>query len=105
MVKGDIILIPFPFTDLKGQKKRPAIVLTSDNSDVTVSFITTKLKWYSKLDIKLKPSENNGLKKPSMIKLNKIATIEKELVVGILGKMKYQKIDELNQKLKLLLHL
>ena len=57
------------------------------------------------MDIKLKPSENNGLKKPSMIRLNKIATIEKELVVGILGKMEYQKIDELNQKLKLLLHL
>ena len=83
MIKGDIVLLPFPFTDLKGQKKRPAIVLTTDNSDVTVSFITTKLKWYSEFDIKLNPSESNGLKKTSLIRLSKI-----ELMIFDLSKTK-----------------
>ena len=39
MAKGEIILISFPFTDLTGNKLRPAVVLTENNFDVTVCFI------------------------------------------------------------------
>ena len=45
MKKGDIVLIPFPFTDLTGTKNRPALILIDSDEDVTVSFITTQLKW------------------------------------------------------------
>ncbi len=40
MIKGGIIRIPFPFTDLSGNKLRPALVLAVDRDDVTVAFIT-----------------------------------------------------------------
>jgi mRNA interferase MazF len=33
MKKGSVILIPFPFTDLKGSKIRPAVVLRKSKSD------------------------------------------------------------------------
>jgi mRNA interferase MazF len=45
MTKGDIVLIPFPFTDLSGIKNRPALILAEGEVDVTVSFITTQQKW------------------------------------------------------------
>ena len=41
MKKGDIVLIPFPFTDLTGNKNRPALVLVESEEDITVCFITT----------------------------------------------------------------
>lgn len=44
MIKGDVILIPFPFTNLAGSKLRPAIILISTPDDLTLSFITTQLK-------------------------------------------------------------
>jgi mRNA interferase MazF len=42
MRKGDIVLVPFPFTDLSGSKIRPALVLVGQELDVTVAFITSK---------------------------------------------------------------
>jgi len=41
MKKGDIILVPFPFTDLSGSKNRPALVIADSELDVTVAFIST----------------------------------------------------------------
>ncbi len=85
MNKGDIVLIPFPFTDLTGNKNRPAIILIESENDVTVCFITTQLKWQSDYDIAIQPTQLNGLKKPSLIRLSKLATIDKELIIGRLG--------------------
>jgi mRNA interferase MazF len=70
MKKGDLILIPFPFTDLIGNKNRPALVLVAGKMDVTVVFISTQLKWKEKTDILLQPTKDNGLKKESLIRLS-----------------------------------
>jgi mRNA interferase MazF len=99
MNKGDIVLIPFPFFDLSGSKNRPAVVLIDTDEDVTVAFITTQVKWGNEFDILLNPSELNGLKKISLIRLNKLATIDKELVIGRLGKLDEPSIRLLNQNL------
>jgi mRNA interferase MazF len=63
MKKGDIVLLSFPFTDLKGKKIRPALVLVVSDLDVIVAFITTQFKWQNAFDILLEPDESNGLKK------------------------------------------
>jgi mRNA interferase MazF len=43
MVKGDILLITFPFTDLSGSELRPTVVLADTELDITVCFITTPM--------------------------------------------------------------
>jgi mRNA interferase MazF len=105
MKKGSIILIPFPFTSLKGSKVRPAVVLSTDGSDVTICFITSELKWKTEDDIYVLPSVNNGLKLPSLIRTGKIATVDSVLVLGILGELSNVEIAELNSSLKKLLQL
>lgn len=59
MNKGDVVLIPFPFTDLSGNKNRPAVILIDSEDDVTVCFLTTQLKWQSEFDISIQPSETS----------------------------------------------
>ena len=99
MSKGDIVLIPFPFTDLSGNKLRPAVVLFTVESDVTVAFITSKMKFSGNYDLKIKKSTENALKVDSVLKVSKIATIDKGLVIGMLGILNVQEISEMNAKL------
>jgi mRNA interferase MazF len=99
MQQGDIILIPFPFTDLTGSKKRPALILIVGIVDITVSFISTKLHCQEPADILLYPNSINGLKKPSLVRIGKMATIDKSLVIGKLGNLNLKEIKVLHKKL------
>ena len=105
MKKGDIILLPFPFTDLSGNKLRPAIILISTEEDVTVCFLTTQLHLQSKYDLLINPSPYNGLKKESLIRINKFATIDKQLIVGRLGSLEERYYSHLNMSLIKILQL
>jgi len=105
MTKGEIILIPFPFTDLTGNKLRPAVILIETNYDLTVCFITAQLKWKEATDVELLPSIHNGIKKPSLVRLSKIATVDKSLSAGKLGELSKSQIAEMNIKLKILFQL
>ena len=105
MDKGDILLITFPFTDLSGNKLRPTVVLANTELDVTVCFITTNLQWQDPADIQLFPTSLNGLKKPSLIRTSKIATLDKSLAKGLLGRLTDIELNDLNNKLKILLQL
>jgi mRNA interferase MazF len=105
MVKGDIVLITFPFTNLSGSKLRPAVILANTAFDPTVCFITTQIGWQENTDLLLTPSMTNGLRKQSLIRTSKIATIDRSLAKGLLGKLSKQDIGDLDKKLKILLQI
>ena len=100
MAKGDIVLITFPFTDLTGSKLRPAVVLTETDQDLTLAFITTQFQWRETTDVVLLPSFGNGIKSESIIRTGKIATNDRRLAKGLLGRLSSSEISELDQKLK-----
>ncbi len=84
---GDIVLLKFPFTDGHSFKKRPALVLCDTNDgDIIVCRITSKL-YNSTYDIELKKWKEFELKLPSVIRVHKIATTEKQLVESKIGKI------------------
>ena len=105
MKKGDIVLLSFPFTDLKGNKLRPALVLVALDLDVIVAFITTQFKWQSPHDILLEPTDSNGLKKTSLLRLSKIITIDKDLILGKLGELDSVDMQTINKNLIKILNL
>jgi mRNA interferase MazF len=105
MKKGDIVLTPFPFTDLVGNKIRPAIILIESESLVTICFISTQIIYLNEIDFILQPNEANRLKKESVVKLNKLATIDKDLIIGKIGMLNHSEINTLNQALRKILKL
>ncbi|MGK7390689.1 MAG: type II toxin-antitoxin system PemK/MazF family toxin [Candidatus Cyclobacteriaceae bacterium M2_1C_046] len=94
MKQGDIILIPFPFTDLAGNKLRPALTLIVTEFDITVNFLTTQVKWKSKSDVLLIPDKYNGLKKPSLVRTSKLATIDRSLAIGKIGSISEENYND-----------
>jgi mRNA interferase MazF len=84
---GDIVLLKFPFTNTQGFKKRPAVVIKDTNDgDIVLCRITSKI-YDSPFDFPLKQWEKYGLRLPSVIRIHKIATLEKSLVELKMGKL------------------
>ncbi len=84
---GDIVLLKFPFTDGLSSKKRPAFVIrNTKDGDIIVCRITSKL-YQSTFDINLKFWEQYGLKLPSVLRIHKIASLERNLVVLKIGQL------------------
>lgn len=105
MKKGDVVLINFPFSDLTGSKLRPALILIAAKLDVTVCFLSTQLVQQSEFDIYINPSPKNGLKKTSLVKIGKFATLDKNLVLGRIGHLEKDDLQRLNKKLIAILQL
>lgn len=102
--KGDVILIRFLFTDLSGSKRRPAIVLAVYPPDIIVAFISSVIpSVLGSSDILLQPSSPyfsaSGLKKESVIRLRKLATLEQTLVTRRLGKLDQRLIKDVDKAL------
>src|SRR5947209_5433706 len=93
MTRGSIALTPFPFTDLSGRKVRPALVVSRTarpGSDVILAFMTTFIGGpLQPTDLLVESSHPDfaltGLKGDSVVKLDKLITIERSIVLGELG--------------------
>jgi mRNA interferase MazF len=108
MKRGAVVLASFPFTDLSATKRRPAVVVSkgaNSNGDVIVAFITSVVP--EKLlptDLLLSPGrkgfEGSGLQRISIVKADKLATLNRSVISGELGKLSPSILKELDSSLK-----
>ncbi len=100
--RGDVVLIPFPYTDLSATKTRPAVVISSDiyhsvRSEMLLAYLSSRITVAdASLDYVLLDWKEAGLLKPTFMR-PKIAAIEPELVVyraGTLTKRDLAGVDE-----------
>jgi mRNA interferase MazF len=105
--KGDIVLVPFPFTDLSTTKLRPAVVLWVDllGIDITVCFVSSQnVSSISVEEFLIDKNDSEftqtGFKVTSKVKVSRIVTIERNLITRKLGELGINLLQILNQKLK-----
>jgi len=87
----DLILVPFPFTDLSTIKRRPALIISPEDynqsGDLIIAFVTSQINVKAKPgDYKILEWQKSGLPKPSMIRM-KFATIHLSIVVKSFGQL------------------
>ena len=113
MKRGTIVLTPFPFTNLSGKKVRPAVVVSrSDRQgrDILLAFITGQQpSTLAPTDLLVEDSHpdfpQTGLKKSSVVKLDKLVTIETSILLGELGELSTTLLQEMDAKLRYALEL
>ncbi|BAY35057.1 transcriptional modulator of MazE/toxin MazF (plasmid) [Nostoc carneum NIES-2107] len=96
LVKGDVISVPFPFSDASATKRRPVLVIAeSDSNNIIVCPITSKPG--RDYEIKLEDQDFRVGKlnlSPCYIRPNIIATVDKSNVIRQIGKLKDGKLNE-----------
>jgi mRNA interferase MazF len=101
---GDVVLVPFPFTDQTSSKTRPAVVVSSgaysgESPDVVLMAATSQLRPSAAFgEVWLRDWQGAGLLKPSSIK-PVIATLEQPLVRRKLGALQAEDKDTLRRAL------
>ena len=104
-MKGKIVLVPFPFTDLSQTKLRPALVLVERESDCVVAFVSSKVpEELEATDVVVSDEDaefpSTGLKTTSVIRLDKVATLSKSMILGEIGEVGEQLKKDINSKLR-----
>ncbi len=100
-VKGDIVVVPFPFSDLSALKKRPAVVITSlKGKDIILAQITSKnIKDEYSIPIGENDFNTGGLKQNSNVRPNRLFTADKNILLYSIGKLNKEKISQIINKL------
>ena len=83
--RGDVVLVSFPFTGSTVSKRRPALVLLdTGGQDIVAARVTSRVA-RPPFDVGIADWRQAGLRLPSLVRVHKAATIQKQLVERRLG--------------------
>jgi mRNA interferase MazF len=96
--RGDVILVPIPFTSGVGGKVRPALVVQSDHNnqrlhDTIVAIITRTTHRAGReptqllIDIATAEGQQSGLLQTSAVKCEHVATLDQRLIIRTIGSL------------------
>ena len=100
-IEGDVVVIPFPFSDLSQAKRRPALVIANlEGEDLILCQITSQaIKDKYAIPINDDNFETGGLKQLSNVRPNRIFTADRHIVLYKAGNLKVSKFDEIIEKI------
>jgi len=100
-IKGDIVVVLFPFSDLTQAKRRPALIVAElEGDDLILCQITSqKIKDKYAIPINENNFETGSLKKESNVRPNRIFTADKNIILYRVGHLKSDKIREVIEKM------
>ena len=105
--RGDIILVPFPFTDFSTFKQRPALIISSNafnrsREDVILVALTSQTESASKggnYHIKGAEQKRSGLLREGVVLVGKVVTIDQRLIRNRLGSLSPKTLVEISKRI------
>ena len=100
-VKGDVLVLPFPYTDFSSVKKRPAVVVANlKGQNVILAQITTNQRKDEDLvSLRKKDFSSGSLSSDSFIMASLVFTSDSSRISYKAGKLKTEKIKEVQERL------
>jgi len=104
-VRGDVVVIPFPFSDLSQAKRRPALVLAELEGNDRILCQITSRSLQDQYAIQLDEDDfaKGSLKRRSNIRPNRIFTADMHIILYQVGHLKPAKLDEVIDRILLIL--
>lgn len=100
-VKGDIVVVLFPFSDLTDAVRRPALVIAElDGDDRILCQITSKKKDINSVEITDADCIQGGLNQTSNVRPSKVFTADKKIIADCKGHLSPQKVQIIVDELK-----
>ncbi len=99
-IKGDVIVLPFPFTDLSSAKRRPALILSGITGDDYIMLQITSKNVNDTYAIPLAEADlvSGSLHLDSNIRPNKIFTLDRKIILYRIGHLSDEKLSECMDK-------
>lgn len=88
--RGDLILVPFPFTDLSSAKRRPVLVLTDPDGygDFLGVAVTSRQHHSNAIGIDSQDMEQGGLPTASWVRFDRVVTLNLALASKVFGSVR-----------------
>lgn len=101
LVKGDVIVVPYLFSDLSQTKRRPALVLaTLDGNDVILCQITSKSsRDRDAVTLEISDFEDGQLSQSSMIRPGRLFTADNGIILYRAGHITDSKLKETTDRI------
>lgn len=106
VLQRELVLLPYPFSDLKSAKVRPAVVISNNSynrefEDMIVVPVTSNLN-FRKFIVQLsnKEMETGHLITDSVVKVDRVLSVKQNLAIKSVGKVKKEVLTEITDSIK-----
>ncbi len=106
-IKGDLVVVPFPFSDLTAAKRRPALVLAelAGNDRILCQITSQTLRDRYAITLGDRDFESGSLRRKSNIRPNRIFTADARIILYQVGRLNSAKVNEVIDKIVEILRL
>lgn len=101
-VAGEVVVLPFPQTDLQAGKRRPALVVANlSGDDLILCQITSQFRRDGYVVSLTSADFDRGrLNIDSFIRANRLFTVEQSVILYSAAKVKTSKLDEVRARIR-----
>ena len=96
-IKGDVVVVPFPFSDLSASKRRPALVLAAASANDLILAQITSRSFFDEKSIEIDNGDfaDGRLRVSSNVRPNKLFTAESNIIAYKAGHLKTEKMKHI----------